>query len=116
GTVSQSARPAATTAATLPKRSSSARRRGGDAGDRGEERLGRLVTQFRSWPLRVCGPLGSGLELLAADGKSVDPQRRVAVVAAAQERNPLVDRGEADAPDGVVVERSAIAEGKPLQR
>lgn len=88
-----------------------ARRRGRDTGDRGEQCLRRLVA--RSWPgsLRISRPISDGLELLGADGESVDPQRRVALVTAAEERDPLIDDGKADAADCVVVERSAIEVG-----
>jgi len=41
----------------------------------------------------------------------VDPEGRVALVAASQERDPLVDHGKASAADGIVVERATVDVG-----
>jgi hypothetical protein len=79
-----------------------------DASEPYKQRLGCLLARLRSGTLRIGRSLGGRLDVLAADSEAVDPERRVALVAAAQERDPLVDHGQADAADGVVVERASV--------
>lgn len=61
------------------------------------------MARLRPGTLRIRRPLSSRLDLLA-DSEAVDPERRITLVAAARQSDPLVDHRQARAADGVVVE------------
>ena len=108
GTLSHSTGSAATTPGTLPNRSSNARAEVVEIPwNGGKHRLGCFVSRLRSRSLRVGRAVRRRLDLLATDGEAMDPERRVTLVAAPQERDPLVDHGEARATNAGVVQRSA---------
>jgi len=77
--------------ASEPREQRSSARRG-DSWHGGEQRLGGLLTPTGPRTLRVGGALSGRLELLAANGQTMDPERRVALVPGAKERDPTSSR------------------------
>jgi len=107
-TFSHSSRPATTTPYTDPKRVRSARALAVEM----PGTVARSASPSVSVPAcRTYTGRSRRFDALAANGQPVQPQGRVPLVVAPQERDPLVDRREAGAAHGVRVQRPAVEVG-----